>query len=85
MSPSLPLSQMFDLATFCNSSEVPSGRIIGFREGEFSYRAIGTHEQWSSSIAMRVWKQWTEEHRTTPKTEGDVSARRSTRDPQDDE
>ncbi|GFX06275.1 transposable element Tc1 transposase [Trichonephila clavipes] len=39
--------------------------------------------QWNCSAVMRVWKQWTDEHRTTRKNrqwtmEGDVSAQRST-------
>ncbi|GFW23148.1 transposable element Tc1 transposase [Trichonephila clavipes] len=44
------------------------GRIIGLREGGFSYRAIGAREQRNSSTVMRVWKQWTDAHRTTRKT-----------------
>ncbi|GFU36393.1 transposable element Tcb2 transposase [Trichonephila clavipes] len=44
------------------------GRIIGLREGGFSYRAIGARVQRNSSAVMRIWKQWTDEHRTTRKT-----------------
>ncbi|GFU68193.1 uncharacterized protein TNCV_39031 [Trichonephila clavipes] len=44
------------------------GKIIGLREGGFSYRAIGARVQWNSSTVMRVWKLWTDEHRTTLKT-----------------
>ncbi|GFV32202.1 transposable element Tc1 transposase [Trichonephila clavipes] len=44
------------------------GRITGFREGGFSYRAIGVRMQRNSSTVMRVWKQWTDEHQTTRKT-----------------
>ncbi|GFX90295.1 uncharacterized protein TNCV_3848701 [Trichonephila clavipes] len=43
-------------------------RIIGLQEDGFSYRAIGVRVQRNSSIVMRVWKQWTDEHRTTRKT-----------------
>ncbi|GFT54908.1 transposable element Tc1 transposase [Trichonephila clavipes] len=49
-------------------TEFKRGRIIGLREGEFSYRAIGARVQRNSSILMRVWKQWTDESRTTRKT-----------------
>ncbi|GFX21811.1 transposable element Tc1 transposase [Trichonephila clavipes] len=40
------------------------GRIVGLREGEFSYRSIGARVQRISSKVMRVSKQWTDEHRT---------------------
>ncbi|GFS56516.1 transposable element Tc1 transposase [Trichonephila clavipes] len=42
--------------------------IIGLREGGFSYRAVGACVERKSSTMMRVWKQWTDEHRTTRKT-----------------
>ncbi|GFU68219.1 uncharacterized protein TNCV_39291 [Trichonephila clavipes] len=44
------------------------GKIIGLQEGGFSYRAIGARVQRNSSTVMRVWKLWTDEHRTTRKT-----------------
>ncbi|GFV65798.1 hypothetical protein TNCV_651211 [Trichonephila clavipes] len=44
------------------------GRIIGLREGGFSYRAKGAHMQWNSFTVMRVWKQWTDEHQAARKT-----------------
>ncbi|GFV48396.1 uncharacterized protein TNCV_3026661 [Trichonephila clavipes] len=47
--------------------EFKRGRIIGLREGGFSYRAIGARVQWNRSTVMRAWKQWTDEHRTTRK------------------
>ncbi|GFV83956.1 transposable element Tc1 transposase [Trichonephila clavipes] len=53
---------------FQQLKEFERGRIIGFREGGFSYRAIGACVQRTSSTVMRVWKQWTDEHRTTRKT-----------------
>ncbi|GFW39538.1 hypothetical protein TNCV_3908471 [Trichonephila clavipes] len=51
------------------------------KEG-FSYRSIGARVQRNSSTVLRVWKQWTDQHRTTRKTwqcttEGDLCARRS--------
>ncbi|GFT54024.1 transposable element Tc1 transposase [Trichonephila clavipes] len=42
--------------------------IFSRRKGGFSYHAIGARVQQNSSIAMRVWKQWTDEHRITRKT-----------------
>ncbi|GFU36789.1 transposable element Tc1 transposase [Trichonephila clavipes] len=48
--------------------EFEQERIIGLRKGGFSYRAIGARVQRNSSTVMRVWKQWTDEHRTTRKT-----------------
>ncbi|GFT83678.1 transposable element Tc1 transposase [Trichonephila clavipes] len=53
---------------FQQLTEFERGRIIGLREGGFSSRAIGTRVQWNSSTVMRVWKQWSDEHRTTRKT-----------------
>ncbi|GFS67029.1 transposable element Tcb2 transposase [Trichonephila clavipes] len=44
------------------------GRIISLREGGFSYHAIRAFVQRNNSTAIRVWKQWTNEHRTTRKT-----------------
>ncbi|GFV35065.1 transposable element Tcb2 transposase [Trichonephila clavipes] len=49
-------------------TEFERERIIGLREGGFSYHAIEARVQWNSSIVMRVWKQWTDEHRTTRTT-----------------
>ncbi|GFW90711.1 uncharacterized protein TNCV_2417081 [Trichonephila clavipes] len=45
------------------------GRVIGLREERFTYRAIGARVQRNSSTVMRVWKQWTDEHRKTQKTD----------------
>ncbi|GFX10397.1 uncharacterized protein TNCV_1867921 [Trichonephila clavipes] len=53
---------------FLQSTEFERGRIIGLREGRFSYHAIGARVQQNRSQVMRVGKQWTEEHRTTRKT-----------------
>ncbi|GFX13073.1 transposable element Tc1 transposase [Trichonephila clavipes] len=53
---------------FQQLTEFERGRIIGLREGGFSYRAIGARVQRNSSTVMRVWKQWTDEHRTTRKS-----------------
>ncbi|GFX40465.1 uncharacterized protein TNCV_1412751 [Trichonephila clavipes] len=44
------------------------GRIKSLRERGFSYHAIGARVQRKSSTVMRVWKQWTDEHRATRKT-----------------
>ncbi|GFX08766.1 hypothetical protein TNCV_4227861 [Trichonephila clavipes] len=59
-------------------------RIIGLREGGFSYRATRARVKRNSSTVMRVWKQWTDEQALNNlknwqwKTGGDVNARRST-------
>ncbi|GFS90173.1 transposable element Tc1 transposase [Trichonephila clavipes] len=53
---------------FRQLAEFERGRIIVLREGGFSYRTTGAHVQRNSSTVLRVWKQWTDEHRTTPKT-----------------
>ncbi|GFY06216.1 uncharacterized protein TNCV_2680101 [Trichonephila clavipes] len=53
---------------FQQLTEFERGRIIGLREGEFSYHAIGARGQRNSSTVMRVWKQWTDEPQTTRKT-----------------
>ncbi|GFS85594.1 transposable element Tcb2 transposase [Trichonephila clavipes] len=53
---------------FQQLTEFERGRIIGLREEGFSYHAIGARVQWNSSTVMRVWKQWSCEHRTTRKT-----------------
>ncbi|GFU20091.1 uncharacterized protein LOC103521360 [Trichonephila clavipes] len=50
-------------------------RIIGLREGGLSYRTIGAPMQLNSSVEMRVWKQWADEHRTTRKICSVTSAR----------
>lgn len=55
-------------ATFQQLAQFERGRIIGLREGGFSYRAIAARVQRSSSTVMRVWKQWIDENRTTRKT-----------------
>ncbi|GFX54099.1 transposable element Tc1 transposase [Trichonephila clavipes] len=53
---------------FQQLTEFERGRIIGLREGGFSYHAIGARVQRNSSTVMRAWKQWTYVHRTTRKT-----------------
>ncbi|GFY06687.1 transposable element Tc1 transposase [Trichonephila clavipes] len=50
-------------------TEFERGRSIGLREGGFSYHAIGARLQPNSFTIMRVWKQWTDENRTTRKTD----------------
>ncbi|GFT76023.1 uncharacterized protein TNCV_1255331 [Trichonephila clavipes] len=67
---------------FQQLTEFEWGRIIGLREGGFSYRAIGALVQWNSFIVMRVSKQWTDEHRTTRKT---CSGRRKVTSARDDQ
>ncbi|GFW09913.1 transposable element Tc1 transposase [Trichonephila clavipes] len=47
--------------------EFERGRIIGLREGGFFNRAIRVRVQRNSSTVMQVWKQWTDEQRTTRK------------------
>ncbi|GFX30790.1 transposable element Tc1 transposase [Trichonephila clavipes] len=54
---------------FQQLTEFERGSIIGLREGGSSYRAIGARVQQKSSTGRRVWKQWTDEHRTTRKTD----------------
>ncbi|GFX65800.1 transposable element Tc1 transposase [Trichonephila clavipes] len=66
---------------FQQLTEFERGRIIGLRERGFSYRAIGTHVQRNSSTVIRVWKQWTDAHRTTRKA---VSRRWKVVSPRDD-
>ncbi|GFW55731.1 uncharacterized protein TNCV_121151 [Trichonephila clavipes] len=51
---------------FQQLTEFERGRVIGI--GGFSYRTIGARVQQNSSTVMRVWKQWTDEQRTTRKT-----------------
>ncbi|PRD31868.1 UNVERIFIED_CONTAM: hypothetical protein NCL1_22198 [Trichonephila clavipes] len=53
---------------FQQRTEFKRVRIIVLREGGFSYRAIGARVQRNSFKVMRVWKQWTDNHRTTRKT-----------------
>ncbi|GFY19311.1 uncharacterized protein TNCV_4126981 [Trichonephila clavipes] len=62
-------------------TEFERGRIIGFREGGFSYRAIGARAQRNRSTVMRVWKQWTDEHQTTRKTHSGRRKETSKRSP----
>ncbi|GFT74079.1 uncharacterized protein TNCV_3708011 [Trichonephila clavipes] len=68
---------------FQQLTEFERGRIIGLREGGFSYNALGARVQRKSSTVMRVWKEWTDERTEHFEnwqwtTEGDVSARRLT-------
>ncbi|GFU57799.1 uncharacterized protein TNCV_1281471 [Trichonephila clavipes] len=53
---------------FRQLAEFERGRIIGLRDGGFSYHVIGARVQQKRSTVMRVWKQWTDEHRTTRKS-----------------
>ncbi|GFT76278.1 transposable element Tc1 transposase [Trichonephila clavipes] len=43
-------------------------QLTEFERGGFSCHAIRARVQGNSSTAMRVWKQWTDEHRTTRET-----------------
>ncbi|GFY27342.1 transposable element Tc1 transposase [Trichonephila clavipes] len=53
---------------FQQLTKLERGKIIGLQEGGFSYRAIRARVQRNSSTVMRVWEQWTDEHRITRKT-----------------
>ncbi|KFM68742.1 Transposable element Tc1 transposase, partial [Stegodyphus mimosarum] len=55
-------------ARFEQLTEFERGRIIGLREAGLSYRAVSSRVQRNSSTVMRVWKQWTDECRTTRKS-----------------
>ncbi|GFS59924.1 uncharacterized protein TNCV_3957231 [Trichonephila clavipes] len=66
---------------FQQITEFERVKIVGLQEGGFSYHVIGARVQWSSSTVMRVWKQWTDEHRATRKT---GSARRKVTSARDD-
>ena len=48
--------------------EFQRGRVIGLGEEGLSYRAIAARVQRNSPTVMRVWKQWTDVHRTSQKT-----------------
>ncbi|GFT15006.1 transposable element Tcb2 transposase [Trichonephila clavipes] len=52
---------------FQQLTEFERGGISAF-ERRFFYRSTGARVQWNSSAVKRVWKQWTDEHRTTRKT-----------------
>ncbi|GFU67530.1 uncharacterized protein TNCV_3239771 [Trichonephila clavipes] len=54
---------------FQQLTEFERGKIIGFREGGFSYHAIAVRVQGNSSIVLRVWKRRTDEHRTARKSD----------------
>ncbi|GFW00634.1 transposable element Tc1 transposase [Trichonephila clavipes] len=49
-------------------TEFERGRIIDLPDEGFYYRAIRARVQRNSSPVIRVWKQWTDDHRTTRKT-----------------
>ena len=49
-------------------TQFEQGRIIGLREAGLSYRAVASRLQRRRSTVMRVWKQWTDECRTTQKS-----------------
>ncbi|GFX51518.1 transposable element Tc1 transposase [Trichonephila clavipes] len=53
---------------FQQITEFELERPFGFHEGGFFCRSMASHVQRNSSTVMRVWKQWTDEHRTTQKT-----------------
>ena len=62
--------------------EFERGRVIELQEGGFSYRTIAACMQRNDSIVMWVWKQWTDEHQTSPNNwqwtvEGDISTKGS--------
>ncbi|GFX43883.1 uncharacterized protein TNCV_4111621 [Trichonephila clavipes] len=57
-----------------------TGRIINLREGGFSYRAKGARVQLNSSTVMRLWKQGTEQQRTTRKASSERRKETSARD-----
>ena len=48
--------------------EFERGRMIGLREGGFSYREIAARTGRNATTVMRVWKQWTTENRTSRKS-----------------
>lgn len=48
-------------------TEFVRGRIVGMREGGFSYRKIAARTQCNATTVMRVWKKWTEENQTRRK------------------
>ena len=45
-------------------TEFARGRIIGMREGGFSYRENAARTQCNATIVMHIWKKWTEENQT---------------------
>ena len=67
-------------ARFEQLTEFERRRIIGLREGELSYRSVAARVQRNSSTVMRVWKQWTDEGRTTRKSGSGSLNVASTRD-----
>ncbi|GFT45036.1 uncharacterized protein TNCV_3790311 [Trichonephila clavipes] len=56
--------------TFLQLTEFEWTKIIGFLEGGHSNHGIGARMQRNSSTVMQVFKQWTDEPRTTRKTGG---------------
>lgn len=48
-------------------TEFVRGRIVGMREGGFSYREIAARTQCNASTVMRIWKKWTDENQTRRK------------------
>lgn len=67
-------------ARFEQLTEFERGRINGLREAGLSYRAVAARVQRNSSTVMRVWKQWTDECRTTRKSGSGPRNVTSTRD-----
>ncbi|GFV57230.1 transposable element Tcb1 transposase [Trichonephila clavipes] len=57
-----------NLEKFQKNTEFERGRIIGLREGGFSYCTIGARVQRNSCTVMRVWKQGNDEHLATRNT-----------------
>nr|XP_042907697.1 uncharacterized protein LOC122271223 [Parasteatoda tepidariorum] len=55
-------------ARFQQFTEFERGRIIDLGEAGLSYRVVAARVQRNSSKVMRVWKQWTDECRTTRKS-----------------
>ncbi|GFW04838.1 uncharacterized protein TNCV_4880731 [Trichonephila clavipes] len=54
---------------FKQLTEFEWGKINSLREGGFSYPAIGARVQRNSSTVIRVWKQWTDDRRTSRKAD----------------
>ena len=67
-------------ARFEQLTEFERGRIIDLREDGLLYRAVAALVQRYSSTVMRLWKQWTDECRTTRKPRSGPQNMTSTRE-----
>ncbi|GIY58064.1 transposable element Tc1 transposase [Caerostris darwini] len=67
-------------ARFEQLTEFERGRIIGLREAGLSYRAVAARVQRNSSTVRPLWKQWTDECRTTRKSGSGLRNVRSARE-----